>query len=94
MATHPIGTNIGNITYFDRGTKVWFSCKEHPQYEYMSKQPSASQWFPANQATQDLQWGATDECHHKYPSDDVWVTTREYEDAAPQTVDQSPKAGA
>jgi hypothetical protein len=80
---YPIGTNISDITHFDRGIKVYFGCKEHPQYEYMSKEPCVSQWFPANEATQNLQWGAKDECPHKYPSSDVWFTTREYESIDP-----------
>ena len=79
---HPIGTNIRDITGFDRSTKVWFACKEHPQYEYMSKEPGRSNWFPANTAAQDLQWGKEDECPHKI-SDDVWFTTREYDSIDP-----------
>lgn len=83
---YPIGTNIRDITGFDRSTKVWFSCREHPQYEYMSKEPARSQLFPANHAAQMLQWGEKDECPHKL-SDDVWFTTRPYEsiDLAPAT---------
>jgi hypothetical protein len=75
---HPIGTNIHDITRFDRSTKVVFACKEHPEYEYMSKEPGASQWFPANEAARLLQWGNPDKCQHKY-GDDVWHTTQPYE---------------
>jgi len=82
-ATHPVGTNVRDIPHFDRGIKVRFSCREHPQYEYMSKEPGRSQWFPANEATQALQWGTPDECSHKW-RDDVWFTTSPY----------SPEAGA
>jgi hypothetical protein len=75
---YPIGTNIRDIARFDRGIKVVFACKEHPQYEYMSKEPGVSQWFPANEAARQLQWGGKDECHHTLRHD-VWFTTREYE---------------
>jgi len=75
---HPIGTNIRDIIRFDRGTKVVFACKDHPQYEYMSKEPAVSQWFPANEAARLLQWGDPDKCQHKI-NDDVWRTVREYE---------------
>lgn len=79
---YPIGTNIRDINHFDRGIKVVFACKEHPEYEYMSKQPSVSNWFPANEAARLLQWGNPEKCHHKL-KDDVWFTTREYDDGQP-----------
>jgi hypothetical protein len=75
---YPIGTNIRSINHFDRGIKVVFASKHHPQYEYMSKEPGRSQWFPANEAARLLQWGESDECPHRF-GDDVWVTAREYE---------------
>jgi hypothetical protein len=78
---HPIGTNVHDIHQYDRGIKVVFACKEHPQYEYASKEPGRSQWFPANEAARALQWGGKDECTHTL-RDDVWFTTQPYEDDA------------
>lgn len=75
--TFPIGTNVRHIDQFDRSIKVVFGCKEHTQYEYMSKDPFCSQMFPANEAARKLQWGETDECTHTL-KDDVWVTTKPY----------------
>lgn len=79
MALIPAGTLISDMIYFDRGIKVLFACKHHPQYWYMSKQPSCSNWFPANEAARQLQWGAVDECTHTV-KDDVWVTVEPYND--------------
>lgn len=78
MTIYPAGTNIWDISSFDRGTKVIFHCTEHPEFWYMSKQPSCSNWFPANEAARELQWGKEDPCHHKM-NDDVWVTATEYD---------------
>lgn len=74
---YPAGTNVRNIKEFNRGIKVRFACKEHPQYEYVSKDPFTSQMFPANEAAQAIQWGKKDECSHTL-RDDVWFTTSEY----------------
>lgn len=76
--TYPAGTNIREVRGWDRSTKAIFECKEHPGIHYMSKQPSCSNWFPANKAAQDLQWGQPDPCPHNAASD-VWVLVAEYE---------------
>jgi hypothetical protein len=77
---YPVGTNIRDISGWDRGTKAIFECKEHPGIHFMSKQPSCSNWFPANKAAQDIEFGITkeDPCPHKV-RDDVWVLAAEYE---------------
>lgn len=75
---YPEGTNIRNIKSFNRGIKVMFHCVEHPQYDYMSKDPFCSQMFPANEAAQRASFGIDkDECNHKL-RDDVWVTSSVY----------------
>jgi len=75
--TFPKGTNIREVTGWDRSTKAIFECKEHPGIHYMSKQPSCSNWFPANEAARDLQWGKPDPCEHTMSSD-VWVLVHDY----------------
>jgi hypothetical protein len=78
MTVYPAGTSIWNIRSFDRGTKVYFKCTHCPQYEYRSKDPFVSQWFPANELTEKLSWGGTDECSHTLKNSKCWVTSREY----------------
>jgi hypothetical protein len=78
MTKYAVGTNVRDIREFDRSIKVIFHCTEHPEFHYMSKQPSCSQWFPANEASRELQWGKEDPCPHT-AKDDVWVTVHEYE---------------
>jgi hypothetical protein len=78
MTTYPVGTNIRDIESFDRSTKVVFHCVEHPEFWYMSKQPSCSQWFPANEAAREIQWGKDDPCPH-HSNNDVWFTVQEYQ---------------
>lgn len=79
MTTYPVGTNIREVRGWDRGTKAVFECKEHPGIHYMSKQPSCSNWFPANKEAIDIADGMKpDPCPHT-TSSDVWVLAREYE---------------
>ena len=78
MATFPKGTNVREVTGWDRSKKAIFQCKFHRGIHYMSKQPSCSNWFPANQAARDLQWGTPDPCDHT-SSNDVWVLVEDYE---------------
>jgi len=81
--TWPKGTNVYEIVYWDRSTKVAFECKEHPGPVYMSKQPGASSWFPGNEIARAIEFGtAKDPCHHT-SSNDVWITAEEYTDSAP-----------
>ena len=50
MAQHAVGSRVGDITIFDRGTKVTFECPNHPSMgHWRSKDPFCSNWFPANQ---------------------------------------------
>lgn len=74
---YPIGTNVRDITEFDRGIKVVFHCKEHPEFHYASKDPFVSNWFPANQAAIDIQFQINEPCEHMIKHD-VWFTVREY----------------
>jgi hypothetical protein len=75
--TFPKGTNVREVTGWDRSTKAVFECKHHPGIHYMSKQPSCSHWFPANEAARELQRGKTDPCEHT-SSMDVWVLVHDY----------------
>lgn len=75
---YPKGTNVREITQFDRGTKVVFECQEHPGPQYASKDPFASQWFPRNKQAMDISDRLVpDPCPHT-AKDDVWVTSTEY----------------
>ena len=76
--TFPKGTNIREVTGWDRSIKAVFECKMHPGIHYMSKQPSCSNWFPANEPARALQWGTPDPCDHR-STDDVWVLAEDYE---------------
>jgi hypothetical protein len=76
MATYPKGTNIWEVRGWDRSTKAIFECKEHPGMHYMSKQPSCSHWFPANEAAVAARTG-TDPCPHNAASD-TWVLVYDY----------------
>lgn len=46
MTTYPIGTDCNDIPEFNRGIKVAFQCKEHPESKWVSKDPFRSAWFP------------------------------------------------
>jgi hypothetical protein len=39
-----------DIQHFDRSTKVWIECKNHPESKWYSKDPFVSNWFaqPSN----------------------------------------------
>ena len=78
MAKFAKGTNVRDVTTFDRSIKVEFHCKEHPGPVYRSKEPSWSSWFPSNQEAIDIHNGAPDPCDHKF-RDDVWVLAEDYE---------------
>lgn len=76
--TYPAGTNVREVSGWDRSTKAIFECKEHPGIHYMSKQPSCSHWFPANDAAIRItDWNEPDPCDHTSQSD-VWVLVHEY----------------
>jgi hypothetical protein len=76
---YPKGTNIRDIQTFDRGIKVTFGCKEHTDIVYRSKDPFASNWFPANDVTERAEFTMTINslCSHTL-KDDVWFTTETY----------------
>lgn len=75
--TYPKGTNVREVNGWDRSIKAVFECKMHPGIHYASKQPSCSNWFPANEEARKLQWGAEDPCEHT-SSMDVWVLVHDY----------------
>lgn len=92
MTTYPVGTNVRDIQFFDRSTKVIFECKvckettDEPIH-YSSKDPFASQMFPLSEKAQRISYQIEpDPCPHTL-KDDVWVTAFEYtndEDAETQ----------
>lgn len=45
---YPAGTNIRDISKFDRSTKVQFRCSDHPLNIWESKEPSCSTWLSFN----------------------------------------------
>jgi hypothetical protein len=51
QAAAPAPRTLGDITEFDRSTKVTFICAEHArQGAWRSKDPYVSSWFPADDA--------------------------------------------
>ena len=79
MTTYPAGTDIKDMNYFDRGTKVIFHCALHPDAVFMSKDPFASQWFPANKVTSEAEFsGRINELCPCTLKNGIWLTSFEY----------------
>ncbi len=41
------GTRLGDVPEFDRSQHVTFRCSDHPEVQWLSKEPARSAWFPA-----------------------------------------------
>lgn len=64
---------------FNRGEKVTFHCALHPEVAFRSKDPFASQWFPANEYTNQLEFMGT--MNNVCPctlKNGVWLTSFDY----------------
>lgn len=44
--TYPAGTRVGTIKDFDRSQHLTFRCTDHPEAQYLSKDPFVSAWAP------------------------------------------------
>lgn len=69
IATYPVGTKIKDVRHFDRSTKVVFSCPDHLENKWASKDPNCSSWFPA---TREMSLGG--DCSCKVEVGDMVVT--------------------
>ena len=67
---YPKGTPILDIRYWDRSTRVFFTCTEHPAKVWASKQPAVSSWFARDEQVPDV-------CQHDLAH---YSTTEEYND--------------
>lgn len=78
--TYPAGTDIRDMSMFDRSTKVEFQCAEHSEIKYRSKDPFVSNWFPANEITEQCEWSPRLMAEHCTCTlrKGTWVTSTEY----------------
>lgn len=54
---YPKGTPIKDVKEFDRGQKVVFQCKRHPDSIWASKDPYTSRWFAAKREYEECDCG-------------------------------------